>query len=60
MMYSGVKLRIWIRRRCDELGLCEYVEVPLARALRMADKIKMEDLYIIIDDVEPQLLEDLT
>ncbi|MDT7869760.1 MAG: hypothetical protein RQ839_06255 [Thermoproteus sp.] len=54
-----MKLRIWIRRRCDDLGLCEYVEVPLARALRMADKIKMEDLYIIIDDVEPQLLEDL-
>jgi hypothetical protein len=55
-----VKIRIWIKRKCDEFGLCEYVEVPLARAVRIADKIRLEDVYIIIDDVDPRLFEDLT
>ncbi|MEZ0248217.1 MAG: hypothetical protein ABWJ97_02990 [Thermoproteus sp.] len=52
-----MKLRIWIKRKCDEVGLCEYVEVPLARAARMLEKAALEDVYIIVDDVDPQLIE---
>ncbi len=54
----NVKVRIWIKRRCDETGLCQYVEIPIARAMRILDKVRLEDLYIIIDDVDPELLEE--
>ncbi|MEL9991944.1 MAG: hypothetical protein QXP98_04805 [Thermoproteus sp.] len=52
-----MKLRVWIKKRCDEVGLCEYIEVPLARAARILDKVDLEDVYIIVDDVDPQLIE---
>lgn len=54
-----MRIRVWIKRKCDEVGLCEYVEIPLARAARVLDKVRPEDLYIIIDDVDLELLEEI-
>ncbi len=54
-----MKIRVWIRRKCDEIGLCEYVEIPLARAMRVLDKVRLEDLYIIVDDVDLELIEEI-
>jgi hypothetical protein len=51
-----VRVKILLKTRCDELGICEYVEVPIARAARLIDRVGVEGLYIVVEDVDERIL----
>lgn len=53
-----MKIKVWIKRRCDEFNICEYVEIPLARAADIIDRIDPRNLYIIVEDIDPKTLEE--
>lgn len=54
----NVKVKVWIKRGCDEFNICEYVEIPLARAADIIDRIDPRNLYIIVEDIDPKTLEE--
>lgn len=53
-----MRVRILFKVRCDEFGICEYVEVPIARAARLIDKVGVEKLYIVVEDIDERILSE--
>lgn len=41
-----------VKRKCDEFGICEYAEISLARAARSIDRLRLEDIYILVGGQE--------
>ncbi|MBP1449684.1 MAG: hypothetical protein JZD41_06725 [Thermoproteus sp.] len=45
-------IRVLVKRKCDEFGVCEYAEISLARAARLIDRLRLEDVYILVGGQE--------